>query len=103
MVLNSYDGSQYFFSGYKKVENDKGFDVWSDTSVLYITVYDGDSAQAPLLGKGILKIEPSDLMIQMTTMKALNTTSMLASLNALKLFSTVFSQNIIETYFKKFF
>lgn len=103
MKLNSYDGRQYFFSGYKKVENDRGIDVWSDTSTLYISVYDGSDAQAPLVGRGILKIDPSDLVVQMTTMRAINTTNLLDSLNALKLFSTIFSKNIIDTYFRKLF
>ncbi|MEO5893711.1 MAG: GMC family oxidoreductase N-terminal domain-containing protein [Ferruginibacter sp.] len=103
MKLNSADGKQYYFKGYKKVENDKGFDVWSDTSTLYITVYDGENTEAPVLGKGILKIDPADLVTQMTTMKAINTTNLLDSLNALKLFSTIFSQNVIETYFRKLF
>jgi len=103
MKLNSYDGKQYYFSGFKRVENDKGIDIWSDTTVLYISIYDGADTQAPLLGKGILKIDPSDLVVQMTTMKALHTTNLLDSLNALRLFSTIFSQDMIDTYFRKLF
>jgi len=103
MQLNTYDGRQYYFYGYKKVEDDKGFDLWKDTTVLYVTVYDGKDNTAPVLGKGILKIVPMDFATQMTTMKALNTTSLMDSIKALTAFSSFFSKNILETYFSKIF
>jgi len=33
--------------------------VWHDTSTLYITIYDGEDDKAPVLGKGIMHIEPA--------------------------------------------
>ena len=65
MQLNTYDGRQYYFYGYKKVEDDKGFDLWKDTTVLYVTVYDGKDNNA-CFGQGILKIVPMDFATQMT-------------------------------------
>ena len=103
MQLNTYDGRQYFFYGYKKVEDDKNLDLWSDTTVLYITVFDGGDNSSPVLGKGVLKIIPIDFATQMGTIKALNTKNKLESLMAIKSFSTFFSNNIVDTYFSKFF
>ena len=103
MQLNTHDGRKYYFYGYKKVEHDKQFDLWKDTTVLYITVFDGSDASAPVLGKGILKIIPVDFATQMGTIKALNTKNKLDSLMAIKSFSTFFSSNVIDTYFGKFF
>ena len=103
MQLNSYDGRQYCFYGYKKVEDDKAFDMWKDTTVLYITVHDGSDNTAPVLGRGILKIIPIDFATQMGTIKALHTKSKLQSLLAIKSFSTFSSSNIVDTYFSKFF
>ena len=34
--------------------------VWPQTTTLYVTVYQGDSESGPVLGKGILHIEPAD-------------------------------------------
>ena len=102
MQLNTFDGKSYFFDGYKKVENDRGFDMWSDTSTLYITVYDGTDRTGTIAGKGILKIAPGDFAKQMTTMKAVDTKNTLESLNALKKFSMFFSKNVIDTYIKRF-
>ena len=103
MQLNTYDGRQYYFQGYKKVEDDKGLDMWKDTTILYITVFDGNDASAPVVGKGILKIIPMDFITQMGTIRALHTKNKMESLMAIKSFSTFFSSNVIDTYFGKFF
>jgi cholesterol oxidase len=102
MQLNTYDGKQYYFYGYKKVDGNSPFDLWNDTTVLYTTVYT-DAAQTNILGKGLLKIAAQDFATQMTTMKAVNTSSMMESLKALEPFSKFFSMEIIDTYFKKYF
>ncbi len=101
MRLTAQDGKTYFFDGYKKVENDRGFDLWSDTSTLYITVYDGPDDGGAVVGKGMLKIAPSDFAVQMTTMKAVDTAGKLESLMAIKNFSVVFSENVINTYIRR--
>jgi cholesterol oxidase len=100
MQLNTVDGKQYYFEGYKKVQNDKGFDMWSDTSTLYITVYNGADATAEVTGKGILHIAAGDFAKQMTTMKAVDTQNVKESMKALETFSSFFSKNIIDTYIK---
>lgn len=103
MQLNAFDGKQYFFYGYKMVKDDNGFDLWKDTSQLFVTIYDGKDAKSAILGKGYLRIQPLDFATQMTTIKALNTKSIWDSLVAIKTFSQFFSKNIIDTYFAKLF
>src|SRR5690606_1789918 len=103
MILNSFDGKQYFVYGYKQVKDDKGFDLWKDTSQLFITVYDGEDSRSAILGRGYLRILPVDFATQMTTIKALHTENTFESLKAIKAFSMFFSKNIVETYFSKLF
>lgn len=103
MVLSTVEGKKFYFSGYKKVEDDKGFDLWKDTTMLFTTIYDGIDESAPVLGKGILKIAPGDFAIQMGTMKAVNTTNTMDSLKAIQAFGTFFSKEILDTYFSKMF
>jgi len=103
MNLHSYEGKQYYFYGYKRIKDDKGFDMWSDTTTLYITVFEGKDENAPVLGKGILKIASADFAVQMTTMTALNTTRKLDALKAIQSFGTLFSKEVLDTYFKKLF
>ncbi len=69
MLMHSQEGKEYYFYGYKVVRDDKGFDMWKDTSTLFITVHDGRDETAPVAGKGILVIETADFTKQMTTMK----------------------------------
>jgi len=103
MQLHSYDGKGYFFYGYKSVQDDAGFDLWKDTTVLYITVYEGNNASGEVVGKGILKIIPMDFATQMATVKALHSSNTLEALQAIKTFSTFFGSNLINTYFRKLF
>ena len=50
MKLSSQDGDHYYFYGYKVIHDDPGIDVWSDTTTLYITVYEGKDDQGPVAG-----------------------------------------------------
>ncbi|MGI8683991.1 MAG: hypothetical protein ACR2MO_02625 [Acidimicrobiales bacterium] len=59
-------------SGYKDVHDDAGFDVWSDTSTLYIRLLRGHvpvegDADAELVASGILHILVPDFARQITT------------------------------------
>jgi cholesterol oxidase len=101
MQLTSHDGRHFYFDGFKRVENDRGFDLWSDTSTLYITVHEGTDDTGSVVGKGILKIAPADFAVQMTTMKAVDCNGRLEGLMALKDFSLVFSQNVFNTYVRR--
>jgi len=102
MTLNTHDGKQFYFYGYKKVDGNSPFDLWNDTTVLYTTIY-ADATKNNILGMGILKIAAQDFATQMTTMKTVNTSSMMESIKAMEPFSKFFSEELIDTYFKKFF
>ena len=99
MKLNTYEGLGFYFFGFKEIKDDKGFDMWSDTTTLFITVYDGADDQSPVKGKGILKIEIGDFIKQLRTMKALNAESTKESLSAVSKFGKLFAGEVWETYF----
>lgn len=82
MKLTAEAGDQFYFYGYKVLRDDFGPDMWSDTTTLYIAVWQGKDDKGELLGKGILKIEPEDFMKQLTTMKATNAASVADALKA---------------------
>ncbi|QRR01488.1 GMC family oxidoreductase N-terminal domain-containing protein [Dyadobacter sandarakinus] len=98
MVLNSHNGEQFYFVGYKLMHNDPGLDVWNDTTKLFVTLYKGMAPGGDLIGKGILQIVPSDLVTQIATVRALNATTPYQSLEAITIFSQFFGQNILQTY-----
>ena len=98
MNLVTEEGRQYYFEGFKSVHNDRGIDLWSDTTTLYITVYDGKDASYPLIAKGMLKIAPADFATQMTTLRVTNATSTAERLAATARFGAFFSGVLFETY-----
>ncbi|MBH8554506.1 GMC family oxidoreductase [Nostocaceae cyanobacterium CENA357] len=98
MHLTTEAGQTYYFEGFKQIHDDRGFDIWSDTTTLFITVYDGDSSNTLVLGKGILKIQPVDFIKQMTTLKVTNAANSTERLQALDRFSRFFAGTLSEVY-----
>lgn len=99
MKLNTYEGASFYFFGFKEIKDDKGFDMWSDTTTLFITVYEGSDDQSPVKGKGILKIAIGDFMKQLQTMKAINADTTKESISAVAKFGKLFAGEVWETYF----
>ena len=98
MKMTAEDGKVYYFTGFKVIRADSGLDIWSDTTTLYITVYDGDSAESPVLGKGVLKIQPLDFMRQLTTMQAKNAENTGQRLEAIARFGKFFAGVLFDVY-----
>lgn len=101
MHLRSREGQQFYFEGFKDVANDKGPDMWKDTTTLFITVYEG-STNAKVIGKGKLIIETKDFATQMTTMKAINARSASDRFKAISAFGKFFAGNLFDSYVKIF-
>jgi len=98
MKLTDEAGRTYYFEGFKVIRDDPVFDIWADTTTLYSTVHDGDTAASPVLGKGILRISPADFVRQMTTMEITNASGMTQRLEALARGGRFFFGVLFETY-----
>lgn len=98
MRLTTEAGRNYYCKGLKEVFHDKMFDMWSDTTTLFLTLYDGADDTAAVLGRGILTISPADLARQLTTMHALNAPSKAAALAAVERFGTLFAGGLFHVY-----
>ena len=96
--LKSREGKEYYFEGFKDVFDDKGFDMWKDTTTLFITVYDGNSAASEILGKGKLIIEIKDFTKQLTTMNSINASSKAEGRKAIAEFGKYFAGKVYKTY-----
>jgi cholesterol oxidase len=97
MKLTAEDGRELWFHGYKLVHDDRGFDLWDDTTTLYVTLFDGPNEGSSVLSKGILRITPSDFMRQLTTMRATNARGRKA-LEAQAEFGRFFAGALFDTY-----
>ena len=98
MKMVADDGRTFYFDGFKQTHPDSVFQSWPATSTLYITVYDGESAAGPILGKGILHIAPEDFARQMTTMKIINAGSLTQRIEAGAKFGKFFMGPLFDTY-----
>jgi cholesterol oxidase len=99
MTLFTREGQSYYFFGYKEIRDDSGFDMWNDTTTLFITVYEGKDDQSPVKGKGILKILIPDFMKQLRTMKALHADDNMESFSSVATFGKLFAGEVWQSYF----
>jgi len=98
MQLNTVEGTSYYFFGYKEIKDEKGFDMWSDTTTLFITLFDGLDDKGTVLGKGMLKIAIIDFMKQLRTMKSIYADTTKESISAISKFGKLFAGEVWETY-----
>ena len=98
MKLTTEEDRCYLFVGFKIVHDDRGRDVWSATTTLYVTVYEGDNDTGPVVAKGILTIRPEDFMKQLTTMTVRGATSLEQRLVATARFGEFFAGALFDVY-----
>lgn len=106
--LTTDAGSPVTFVGYKEIRDDPGFDLWTDTTTLYVQVLDGHvpppaDARATgllavgdptVLGAGVLRIPPLDFAEQLTTF----TTTGPGGAQAIARFGGLFLGKLWNTY-----
>ncbi|MCI0465255.1 MAG: alpha/beta hydrolase [Gemmataceae bacterium] len=98
MKLVSARGDPYFLTGFKVIHRGPAYDIWRDTTTLFITVARGDNPQAPTLGKGILTIHPLDFAKQLTTLRIDGTSEPVQRLEALARFGRFFAGELFDVY-----
>jgi cholesterol oxidase len=98
LKMTSEEGKTYAMYGFKVVQNDGVFNIWNDTTTLYITVYDGPDTTGPVLGKGILKIQPDDIMRQLTTIEVTNAPDDASRLDGVIRFGQFFAATLFDVY-----
>ena len=95
-------GDPFTLSGEKLVHDDPGFDLWSDTTTLFIRIFHGyveatNEDGAPIWGAGILHIHSADLLRQLGTMRA-HGPNLGSRATAMKRFARLFLGKLWDTY-----
>ena len=98
MKMTTAAGRVYYFYGFKVIHDDPGFDAWADNTTLYSTIYDGDSQDSPILGRGILVIYPEDFVRQLKTMQVTNAATPEQQVAAKVRFGRFFTGVLFDTY-----
>ena len=98
---NAQDGPLTLI-GFKKIEDDPGPDEWDDTTTLYTRILKGhvpidEDGTAPLEAGGILRIQPVDFLVQMTTFRVEGPT-FAARMSALTRFGRLFLGKLWDVY-----
>ena len=93
--MTGRDGRTYRFSGFKTIHDDRGADIWADTTTLFVDILREDGAP---VAKGVLHILPADFAVQMSTLRVLRAPNLGAALRAKAQFAKFFAGAIAETY-----
>lgn len=95
MRLSAVDGRCWSFRGIKYVHDDRGVDLWRDTTTLFVELHDDAGT---LVARGILRIELDDFVKQLTTITVTGTLSKTEQLRARARFGKFFAGALFETY-----
>ena len=71
----SADEKPCYLAGQKRVRDDSGFDLWSDTTTLYTTLHEGSDRSGTVLGAGVLSLQMGDLADLLTTVRVTGVSS----------------------------
>jgi cholesterol oxidase len=98
MVGTGPGGERFRLDGFKRIEDDKRLEIWSDTTTLFVTITDLRGAAEQTVAKGILHILPADFLKQMTTMEVTGATTPLERLEGIAAFGKFFAGALFQTY-----
>ncbi|KIG19471.1 Choline dehydrogenase [Enhygromyxa salina] len=103
MQLTANDGRRWAFRGVKYVHDDRGPDLWGDTTTLLVDLTelpnaDGQTHAQPQLSRGLLRIEAADFAKQLTTMEVTGTKDAIERLRAKTRFGRFFAGKLFDTY-----
>lgn len=61
-------GRAYYLSGTKTVHDNRGWDLWRDTTRLSCQLHEGEDERGPIVGAGVLSLGLRDVLAIMATM-----------------------------------
>ena len=98
-------GHPLTMTGFKLVRDDPGFDVWRDTTTLFVHVLRGhvdagDDGDAELIASGVLRIRIRDFARQLTTFRS-TAPNVGAGLGAIAKFGWIFAGQLAQAYLRK--
>jgi cholesterol oxidase len=96
MRLVAEDGQEFGFEGTKYLHDRSGFDAWTDTTTLYVTITGG--RRSDVVAAGVMRLSAADFARQLTTMHVSGVDGPLAQARWLARFSTRFLRSLGGVY-----
>ncbi len=93
-----HEGRQYYLAGRKEVRHDPLIDIWRDTTTLFTQLHEGPHKSGPVVGAGILHIQPNDLAKLIAALHATHADSLGERAQAMLRFGRFFAGELWETY-----
>jgi cholesterol oxidase len=98
MRLMSEEGRSFYCDGFKVMREGPGFDLWADTTTLFVTVHEGADEGGPVVARGILRIKPADFARQLTTMRVTHAPDLRSRIAAMRDFGRFFAGSLYDVY-----
>lgn len=93
-----HEGRDYYLAGRKKVKDDPGFDLWSDTTTLFTRLHEGRDAQGAVVAAGILSLGMTDLARLVASMQVLGSDGVAGKVETLGRFGRFFMGELWDSY-----
>lgn len=97
-----HNGQDYYLAGKKEVQDNQGFDLWTDTTTLYTQLHHGRDKTSPVVGSGILSLGGVELVKLVSTLNATNADSTIEQAQTILKFGQFFLGQLWDTYGNKF-
>ena len=97
LPMRALDGRQFHLSGYKEIDKGAPWDLWHDTTTLFVTIHH-DGPDGEVWGRGILSISAVDFAKQMTTMHVSGAAPTVTRLEALTAYGRMFFGHLFDYY-----
>ena len=94
----NHNNQDYYLAGFKEVKDDRGFDLWSDTTTLFTTLYKGKDKQGEIAGAGILRLGMVQLAKLLSTVEVSGTDSEIEKSKVVAKFGGFFMGSLWDSY-----
>lgn len=98
LTMTAENGDTFYMEGHKVIHDDAGFDVWKDTTTLYVSVTTARHDPTTTVGRGILEITPLNFAKQLTTIKVPNVDDNAKRLKYVARFGSFFAGEVFNIY-----
>ena len=98
LTMTAENGDVFYMEGHKIIHDDPGFDMWSDTTTLFVTVSTAANDPSSTIGRGILEITPVNFAKQLATIKVPNVKSNTDRLKYVARFGAFFAGEVFEIF-----
>jgi predicted acylesterase/phospholipase RssA len=93
-----HGGERYYLAGEKIVRDDRGFDMWKDTTTLFTRLHRGTDTTGEVVGAGVLTLGAGDFARVLKGAHVLNAANLAERAAALARFGKFFAGELWDTY-----